>query len=162
MPYTEDFKRRALIRLRQNGGQINKTARELDIGASTLSGWAKQSGDVTGVERAVTKAANEANRARTDERLSQLADLMVEDAHRLRDQLFAATEYFNFNKEGVVTTHLTEEPTFQDKRHIAGAVKMLTNASLDIRQASKGGGEALGLISELVTGLRLRNAGAEE
>lgn len=161
--HSDQQKRHALARLRENDGNISRTSDETGIPKSTLSLWGRQAG-VQATARATSKARTEDTARRAQEMREELRIGLLEDARRLREQLFVPTEYLNWNKDGVPSTYVMDEPSHQDKRHIAGAVRMLVTTSMDVERHGRGGDAGVGLIADLINGIHasLVDGGAGE
>lgn len=134
----------------------------LGILKGTVTRWAQDAGVLT-VSGAKNEAAIEAARQRADERKILLADGLLDDALRLREQLWAPCV------ERVVKTIGTgrgesvaeivdvdlDQPSFGDKRQImttiaiaVDKVQLLTGAATE-RVETIGRDEVLGIIDEL-------------
>ena len=158
--YPESFKLDCLAKLKANDGNISKTSRETGVSKSQLSRWAKKDG-VASTQRALTKAATEDHAARAREIREKLNADLAADAAKLRERLFAETEYVQVTKDGDVVRYRTDQPTHQDKRHLAGAIRMLVTTTLDVERHGRGGGEGASLIMDLVDGLHATIGGRD-
>jgi len=120
------------------GHTRNDIARRHQRSAGTVTSIAQAEG--LSFDRSATKDACEAKRVDNAARRAALVSGLLDDAERLRGQLFAPTKAFNFGgKENTYAEVELDEPTFADKRHIAGAVRMLLTTSIDLERVDAQG-----------------------
>lgn len=131
-------------------------ARQVGRAKATVSEIASAEGLT--FDRARTKAATEARQADVADRLSQLTSDLLDDAQRLRAQMWEPAKVWNFNKDGDYTEVVHPEPTFADKRNIAVSAAVLVDKVLAIRKTEQGPSEAAGLIVALVESIRTEHA----
>lgn len=127
--------------LKRSGDTISKAAADMGLSFSR------------GPEVA---AATEAKVADARLRRAELVLGMIEDAHKLRGQLFAPTVAFNIGgKDNVYTEQAIPEPTFGDKRAITQAMGNLVNTMIRIEEHDSGSGlpQAVSLLERIFTGL---------
>lgn len=132
-------------------GTRNGVARRFDRSTGVITKIAKAAG--LSFDRTATKAAVEARKVDLAAKRAQLAADMLDDGARLRAQLWEPAVVYSWHK-GEYSEREVAEPTFGDKRRIAGAVKMLVNGSIDLERHDSGDEDAArSLREELVTGL---------
>jgi transposase-like protein len=103
------------------GGTVHAVAREFGRSKDTVSRIAAAFDIDLG--RSAPKRATEARMADVRARLSELSIGLVEDAHRLRGQLFAPHTTFSFGgKDNVYTEHEIPEPTARDKQALMTSI----------------------------------------
>ena len=118
--YTQEQKDAALALYETHGPTAVQD--QLGIPKATVTGWAKTNG-VRTVRTERTREACEARSVDLKARRQELAELLLEDAHRLRAQMWEPTTAFAFGgKDNVYEEHEIPEPTFGDKKNILGAV----------------------------------------
>lgn len=130
-----DAERAAIAAELAAGRSVREVARQFDRSASVVSKVGKQAGiDVAG--RAQTKAATAAKQADLAARRAALASGLLDDAERLRAQLFAPCTVHSFGgRDNTYNEHDLPEPTFADKRAIVAAVRMASTTSMDLVRA---------------------------
>lgn len=120
--YTDEQKAEALATYRLHGPSIAEKLH--DIPRKTIASWASRTGVQT-IRTGRTRAAVEARTVDLKARRQELAALLLEDAHRLRAQLWEPTIVFNFGgKDNDYNEHPVDEPTFIDKKNIMSAAGM--------------------------------------
>lgn len=118
--YTQEQKDAALALYETHGPTA--VEKQLSIPKATVTGWAKANG-VRTVRTERTREATEARSVDLKARRQELAELLLEDAHKLRKQMWEPTTAFAFGgKDNVYEEHVIPEPTFGDKKNILGAV----------------------------------------
>lgn len=159
MPAPLDPAKRAAIAeaIRDGGKGRNEIARDHGVSASTVGKIAEAEGIDGAFDRAQTKRATEARNADVAARRAELKKLLVEDAHRLRAQLWAPCVMHNFG--GKDNTHNSidlPQPTFEQQRNIMTSVGIAVQRVADLEKLDMGGGveEAAGLIRDLVDSIR--------
>lgn len=125
-----DQDRERVRELHAQGLSRNAIARQLGRSGRTVSRIAVELG--LSFDRApMVAAATEARKEDAKARRSALALALLDDAERLRGQMFAPAKAFNFGgKDNVYNETTLEEPTFADKRNIAQAVSTLLEKSI--------------------------------
>lgn len=152
--WSEDQKAEAL-RLHVEVGPC-EASRRTGIPRETISSWASKEGLGSVVEGSIA-CAIEAAKTRRSERKAQLAADLLDDAHRLREQLWspAMVHHWGTNSErdgSVITTttefmeHEIAEPTFGDKRSILQGLAVAVDKSMALagEQIGKQGLEVTG------------------
>lgn len=112
----------------------NEIARTLGLSGSTVSKWAKRGDDGPEVfDRSQTKVATAAKVADAKARRAELQLKLLDDAERLRGQMFTPVTAFSFGgKENTYEEHVIPEPVFGDKHKIVMAVGAAITASIKI------------------------------
>lgn len=127
-PITE-AERQRIRQLHADGLGRNDIARELGRSAGVVSKVAAELG--LSFDRAATEAATHAALADAKARRAKLMEGLLDDAERLRGQMFAPTTLHSFGgKDHTYETAEIPEPLFKDKRDIAQAVGILVEKSL--------------------------------
>lgn len=164
-PITDDERAR-VIELARGGMSRNGIAKQLGRSSDSVTKIAKAHEQATGeilFDRKATKAATAAKQADNAAKRAQLAQGMLDDALRLREQMFADVVY----KQPMVVSdgkdagsHIEtaevdcDEPTFKDKRDIAQAVAVLAKSSTELeRTDTTTNGPGRGLLERLVESL---------
>lgn len=151
-----DEKRAQVVAAVQSGRSYRDVAAEHNISLSTVAGIAKDAG-VTSDRAAQTAEAAATKRATAAERRAQLQLDLLDDAARLRAQLWQPTTLHSFG--GKDNTHNSidlDEPLFIDKKNIIAAVSGAVARAIDLARldAEQGGGQqARGLLARLVDSL---------
>ncbi|MET0492905.1 MAG: helix-turn-helix domain-containing protein [Actinoplanes sp.] len=163
LPVTDED-RRQVAELHARGKSRNFIAATLGRSGRTVSRIAADLGLT--FERSRTAAATVAKQADAKSRRAALALALLDDAERLRGQLFAACTVFNFGgKDNTFEQALINEPTFADKRNIMQAIGVAVDRAvkLDEYDAGTGLGEVVGLLDRLGKGLAAKyGAGDDE
>lgn len=118
--YTQAQKTEALALYETSGPTaVEKT---LGIPKGTVTRWAKETGvETVSVER--TRAGTEAASVYAKARRVELSKLLLEDAHKLRAQLWEPARLVSFGgKDNTLNETMLDEPLFVDKKNILGAV----------------------------------------
>lgn len=151
-----DAERRRIRELHSDGHGCNAIARELGRSPGAISKAAKDLG--LSFDRAATATAAAATLATAKAKRAALMHGLLEDAERLRRQLFAPTTLHSFGgKDHTYETAEIPEPLFVDKRNIMQSVSTAVTASVrlaehDAGSDSEGGKSMLGA---LAAGLRV-------
>jgi hypothetical protein len=148
--YTEAQRAEALS-LYESSGPTAAGA-QLGIPKETIMSWAKKAGIRT-VRTEATRAAVEAKVVDGKLRRQELAALLLEDAHKLRKQLWEPTMAFSFGgKDNTYEEQLIPEPTFADKKNIMSAVSVAaaTMAKLEAVDTDNGVAGAVSMLDRLV------------
>lgn len=115
-----DEDRRQVAELHAQGFARNEIARRIRRSPSTVSKLADELG--LDFDRAATKAATRAKVADAKARRAALSVLLIEDAHRLRKQLWQPCTLVKIGgKDNVATEHPLQQPLFEDKLKIMQA-----------------------------------------
>jgi transposase-like protein len=133
--YTEAEKAEALALVAEVGQ--GEAARRLGIPHGTLASWAHRAG-VTAPDSTGTASMVAINVADTAARREQLASALIEDADRLRQQLFApcVDQVVKTENRGVGISRAVivevqrDQPTFADQRHIVASITGLLDKAL--------------------------------
>lgn len=145
-----------LHELHAQGMSRNDIAREMGRSGSTISNHAAAEG--LSFERgAEVAAATEAMRADAKSRRAQMMLDLLDDADRLRLQLWAPTTLHSFGgKDHTYASRDVQQPLFKDQRDIMGAVSMALNASMRLDHHDTDGGAegARSMVSQLFAGLK--------
>jgi hypothetical protein len=145
-----------LRELHAQGMSRNDIAREMSRSGSTISNHAATEG--LSFERGPeVEAATVAKVADAKARRAQMMLDLLDDAKKLRMQLFAATTIHSFGgKDHTYNSKLVDQPLFKDQRDIMGAVSMALNASmrLDLHDGDPGVDDAKSMLRGLAEGLR--------
>jgi hypothetical protein len=152
-----DAKDRAAVRrLHKQGKTRNDIARAIKRSPSTVTKIAKELG-LTFERGAEVVAATEARRIDLAARRVQLAELLHQDAERLREQLWQPCVIGAFGgKENVWSQTQLDQPTFPDQRNILGAAGTAIQQSLKLQPAEGREGtdevrSMLGTLGEVLT-----------
>lgn len=112
-------KRAAIIADIEAGRGRNDIARRHDVGQATVTRIAAQEGITEAWDRSASKRATELRAIDVRQRQTELAHLLLEDAHRLRRQLWEPCTVFKFGgKDNTLATHDLPEPDFEGKRNL--------------------------------------------
>lgn len=148
--YTQEQRDEALALYHTNGPTA--VEKKLGIPKGTVTRWAKETGVET-VSVSITRAGTEAAAAYAKNRRAELATLLLDDAHRLRKQLWEPTMAFSFGgKDNTYEEQLIPEPTFVDKKNIISAVSTAaaTMAKLELVDSDNGVAGAVSMLDRLV------------
>lgn len=147
-----DEEREQIAQAIRDGGHRNDVARKFKRSPSTVTKIADDFG--LSFDRTQTKIATEAKQADNRLRRARIIDKQMQSAEKLLDQMFSPMLAFNFGgKENTYEEHEIAEPTFQDKRHIAGSVKMLLDSATDLEAVDKQSDDSKGALIALVEAL---------
>lgn len=124
------------------GWTRNAIARELEIGAATVSRIADAEGHT--FDRSATAAALQAKSIDVAAKRTELAKRAVLEAERILDDMRAPTEYLHWQPEtedvsAKFVTHVLDEPTIADKRNLATTFGILVD-KVGILTRAEGGG----------------------
>lgn len=124
-----DEERHRVRELHAAGLNRNAIAKELGRSGSTISKIAERLG--LSFDRTAVKAATEARVADAKARRAQLMNELLDDAERLRSQLFAPTTIHSFGgKDHTYNSRSVDQPLFKDQRDIMQATNTAITASL--------------------------------
>ncbi|WP_263120842.1 hypothetical protein [Cellulomonas sp. RIT-PI-Y] len=116
-----------LRRLHATGATLHAVASEMGRGKATVSKHAKALG--LGWDRGQTKAATTAKKIDADARRAQLKLDLLEDAARLREQLWQPVTVFNFGgKDNTFNEHQLDQPPHVDQLKLVQATNAAINA----------------------------------
>lgn len=148
-----------LRRLHGEGKSLHHIAGEMGRGKGTISRKAKDLG--LPWDRTDTAAATSAKVADAKSRRAQLQLGLLEDAERLRVQLWQPTVAFNFGgKDNTYNETRLDEPTFADKLKIMQAAGAAIDRALklDLHDAGAGTAQVIGLLQRTAAALGLNDA----
>lgn len=155
-PITDDERRR-IRDLHASGLSRNEIAKELGRAGSTVSKIAKELG--LSFERGhEVEAATKARVADAKVRRAELMHELLDDAEKLRNQLFAPTIIHSFGgKDHTYNSKPVEQPLFKDQRDIMQSVSVAINASLRLDHHDTDGGAegARGMVTALFGALSI-------
>lgn len=153
-PITDEDRRRVRS-LHAAGRNRNQIAKELGRSGSTVSKIAAELG--LRFDRAAVQAATEARVADAKARRADLMHALLEDAERLRQQLFAPTTIHSFGgKDNTYGSRDVLQPLFKDQRDIMQSVSTAITASLriDDHNTDNGAESARSMVGSLFDALR--------
>jgi hypothetical protein len=151
-PVTPDERERIIASIRAGKG-CNEIAAEVGRGPATISRIATAEG--LSFDRSQTRAATEARQADMQARLTDLSEQLLTDVERLRRQLWKPCLVYDFGgKENTYAEHELPEPDFRAKQAIFTSIGIAVDKVIAIRKQDTGGGEAIGLIVQLVDGIK--------
>jgi hypothetical protein len=141
MPRGTAAQRKSVAELHAKGLGRNTIARELGISAGQVTNIARDLG--LSFDRTATAVATEARKADCADRRSRLEEQLLDDAERLRAQVWAPHEYIDHGgKEFVEVRWLQDEPTPADKLKLIQAARQALDGSLRITQLDAEAGDA--------------------
>lgn len=118
--------------LHAEGLSRNEIARRIGRSGKTVSNIAKAAG-LTFERGPEVAAATEARKVDAKARRAALALALLDDAERLRQQLWEGCQVHNFGgKDNTFETAWISEPTFRDKRDIITAVGVAVDRSVKL------------------------------
>jgi hypothetical protein len=130
-PFT-DPERDQVARLHATGMGRNEISRQTGIHQRRVSAIAESLG-LTFVRSPHVAAAAQAKVIDAKARRAALALRLLEDAERMRQQLFAPTVTFNIGgKDNVYTEHPIPQPTFRDQQSIMAAVGLAIDRAVKL------------------------------
>jgi hypothetical protein len=142
--------RQRLTELHAKGLGRNSIARELDCSVGHVTNMAQDLG--LSFDRTSTEQATAARRADLAERRTRLEGQLLEDAERLRGQVWASHEYIDHGgKDFVQVRWVQDEPTPSDKLKLMQAAGVAIDRSLKIAatDAESGDGPVTALLVNL-------------
>ena len=120
-PPITDEDRRRVAELHAAGLSRNAISREISRSMATVTKIAQELG--LSFDRARTAEATRVKQIDAKARRAELAALLLEDAHRLRAQLWEPCTVYNFGgKDNTFAAAQAPEPSPRDKREIMAAV----------------------------------------
>lgn len=112
-------KRQAIVADIEAGHGRNDIARRHDVGQATVTRIAAQEGITEAWDRSESQRATELRAIDIKARQSDLARLLMEDAHRLRAMLWQPCTVYKFGgKDNTLATHDLEQPDFEGMRNL--------------------------------------------
>mgnify|MGYP001237743837 FL=1 len=116
-----DEEREAILAMLKEGKSVGQVAKRFGRSKTTVSKIGREAG--LDLARPELKKAAEAQRAENAARRAELARLLLEDAFRLREQLWQPCRVYNFGgKDNVYREHILPEPDARTKREILTAI----------------------------------------
>lgn len=156
-PPLDPDKRAAIAQAIRGGGRRNEVARAHGVSPSTVTTIAKHEGIDGAFDRTATKRATEARNADVAAERARLKQLLVSDAHRLRELLWKPCTVYKFGgKDNTLNSVDLAEPDFEGKRNLMTSVGIAVDKVAALEKLDMGGGveEAAGLIRDLVDSIR--------
>ena len=153
-PFTDD-ERRQVRDLHAQGHGRNEISRRTGIHSRRVSAIAAELG-LTFKRGERTREATEAKKADARTRRAALAVQLLDDAARMRQQLWEACTVYNFGgKDNTFEQAMIDEPSFRDKREIMSAVGIAIDRAvrLDEYDADPGIDAAKSMLGALAKGL---------
>jgi hypothetical protein len=156
-PFSDDERAR-LRDLHAQGLGRNQIARELGRSGQTISAAAAEMG-LSFDRGPQVAAATEAARTDAKARRAALALGFLEDAARLREQLFAACKVHNFGgRDNTYNEVLVQQPPFRDQRDIVLAAKSAMEAALRLVDYDAGDSGQIGsLLGDLFKAMQAKH-----
>lgn len=141
----------------------NEIARRMHRSGKTISRIATELG-LTFDRGAEVQAATEARKADAKARRAALSLALLEDAERLRVQMWQPAKAFNFGgKDNTYAETTLEQPTFADKRNITQAVGVLVERSVRLDEYDAGdSGQVGSLLGALFNRLQTAHGTGDE
>lgn len=140
--------------LHAGGMGCNEIAREVGVAPATVSVFCANAGLT--FDREQTRAATRARQADLALRRAELQAGLLEDAEKLRAQLFAPTVVFAFGgKDNTYESRPVDQPPVRDQRDLVHAVSTAVNASLRLADHDQDAdvGDARSMLGDLARGL---------
>ena len=152
--YTQEQRDEALALYHTDGPTA--VEKKLGIPKGTVTRWAKETGVET-VSVSTTRAGTEAASVYAKSRRAELAKLLLDDAHRLREQLWQPARLVSFGgKDNTLAETMLDEPLFVDKKNILGAVGIAVDRVVKLEDYDKSAVDqasgAVSVIDRLMTG----------
>lgn len=156
-------KREQITDLIRDGKTRNAIARAVGVSGATVTKVAKEletQGEAPAFDRSATKRATAAREVDQAAERARLRGLLLEDAHRLRRQLWQPCVMHNFGgKDNTHNSITLEQPTFEQQAKIMTSVGICVDKIVRLDQANDGAEkEASNLIKSLVDDIRTRRA----
>lgn len=140
MPRGTKQQRTQVAELHAKGLGRNSIAREIGCSVGTVTGIARELG--LAFDRSMTETAVAARKTDCAERRSRLEQQLLDDAERLRGQVWAPHEYIDHGgKEYVEVRWLQDEPTPSDKLKLMQAARAALDGSLKLTQLEAATGD---------------------
>jgi AraC-like DNA-binding protein len=150
----DDTKREHILRLHAEGLGCKAIARQAGVSPSTVSKVCNENGLT--FDRTKTAIATKALVADAKHRRAVLADGFLDDAAKLREQIFAPVEYIDHGgKDYIEVRWFQNEPTPTDKLKLAQALDVLLrrHEALVNMDTDHGAGEAESVLDRLAEGI---------
>jgi len=159
----DQAKREAIEHDIRAGHSRNAIARDHGVSGSTVTKIAKTlealEGATPAFDRSATKRATEARAVDLAESRSRLRELLLEDAHRLRKQLWMPCVAHNFGgKDNTYNEHELPQPTFADQAKIMTSVGIAVDKIIRLDGGDAAEQQAASLMHSLVDEIRSRRA----
>ena len=149
-----DTVRQQILDLHAFGNSRNAIAKEAGVAWSTVTKVCKAAG--LNFDRNPTRAAVAAHAIDAKARRAELKELLLEDAHRLRKQLWEPARLVNFGgKDNTLAETTLTEPLFADKKNILSAVGIAVDKVEKLEKLDNDGGvqDAESMIQKLIDGI---------
>lgn len=142
-----------ILELHAAGRSRNQIADELGVARATVSKHVQDAGLT--FDRTATEEATRARRADLLERRSRLELAYIEDAERLREELWQETTYAQVIGTGEIIRYTTVRPTPQDQLRLTQASTIAAAASQKITDSAvdQSAAAAKSMLVNLMTGL---------
>lgn len=143
--------------LHAQGHTLTAIAKQLDRDKGSVSRKAKLMDPPLTWDRSATAAATQAKVLSTKARRAQLKSDLLEDAARLRKQLFASTVVFNFGgKDNTYEERTLNQPPHADQLKIMQAVSTAITAydRLEKLDGDNGTAEAVGMLDKIADAIK--------
>ncbi|ASN20691.1 hypothetical protein [Arthrobacter sp. YN] len=151
--YTEAQRAEAIELYRTDGPTA--VTEQLGIPKQTVQHWARKAG-VRTVRTSSTREATEARAVDLKARRQELSALLLEDAHRLRAQLWEPARLVSFGgKDNTLAETMLDEPLFVDKKNIMSSVSTAMNTVVNMTKLDQdnGVGEVVSMLDKLIGNL---------
>lgn len=138
------------------GTSVRAMAEEVGTSKSAVDRRLKHLG-VT-IDRSATAAASQANALDAKARRARLALVLLEDAERMREQLWQPCVAFNFGgRDNTYNEHPLARPVFADQLKIMQTVGAAVDRALklDLHDAAAGAAQVVGLLQATAASLGL-------
>ncbi|WP_018135434.1 hypothetical protein [Acaricomes phytoseiuli] len=148
--------RNEVATLHKAGHTRNHIAKTVGISAGSVTKICQELG--LNFNRDHTRAAVAAKQADDKHRRQQLKTHLLEDAHKLREQLWTPTQLVNFGgKDNTLNSTTISEPLFVDKKNIMTAIGTAIDRyiRLDAIDNNNGQADAESMLHQLATQLGL-------
>lgn len=162
-PPITDRDRNQVRALHADGCNRNEIARRIGRSPSTVTKIARELGLT--FDRTKTKAATAARVADAKARRAYLAALLIEDAHRLRTQLWEPCKLVKIGgKDNVATEHELDQPLFEDQLKIMQTTSLAADrhARLVEMDRDDGNTEVASLLGTLLGGLQAKHGTGDQ
>lgn len=149
--------RRQVLALHADGQGRNEIARTVGIALGSVTKIVSEAG--LNFDRTATVAATAAAKADARARRAELGRLLLEDAHRLREQVWTPTTVFNFGgKDNTYEEHLMPKPPTGDLRNLMVIAATAIDKHLVLERHDASEPDAAGsLLGALLTGLQQKH-----
>lgn len=159
-----DQQRQAILDLHAASRGRNEIARQLKIGAATVTAVVQAAG--LNFERsAETVAATEAKRLDARARRAIIAEQLLLDVQRLQGLMWTPAKIFNFGgKENTYAERDVSEPPIRDKRDLMHSISMGLTAAIRLDEYDSGTGlpAALSLLERIADGLTGKHGNGDD